>query len=245
MHEHDDFRLLHEFYKTARHKLDDGPWDYLRGAAETETTFRRNRAALDINNSDRLAGYSSTTNGFEHAFRYANGVMTDLGTLGGNYSYGIGINNSNAVVGGAFVDSGNKIYHAFIAVNNSMVDLNTQLDATGAGWTLTEARAINDAGQIVGTGIFDGVNRAFLLNPLPAAPLPTITGVRVSAGDILVSFTTIADVTYAVEARTLLTTGNWGPLIGSIPGTGAVITITNAGAASLPQQFYRVRAVVP
>ena len=47
MHEHDDYRLLQEFYKAAQHRLEPGPWDYLRGAAETETTFRRNRAALD------------------------------------------------------------------------------------------------------------------------------------------------------------------------------------------------------
>ncbi len=47
MHAHDDYRLLHEFYKAARAKLEDGPWDYLRGGAETETTFLRNRAALD------------------------------------------------------------------------------------------------------------------------------------------------------------------------------------------------------
>jgi glycolate oxidase len=47
MHAHDDFRLLQEFYKAAKHKLDSGPWDYLAGAAETETTFRRNRAAID------------------------------------------------------------------------------------------------------------------------------------------------------------------------------------------------------
>jgi glycolate oxidase len=47
MHVHDDFRLLQEFYKIARRKLGHGPWDYLQGAAETETTFRRNRAAID------------------------------------------------------------------------------------------------------------------------------------------------------------------------------------------------------
>ncbi len=47
MHVHDDYRLPHEFYKAARAKLEDGPWDYLRGGAETETTFLRNRAALD------------------------------------------------------------------------------------------------------------------------------------------------------------------------------------------------------
>ncbi len=42
-----DFQLLHEFYAAARKRLNDGVWDYLIGAAETETTFRRNRAALD------------------------------------------------------------------------------------------------------------------------------------------------------------------------------------------------------
>ncbi len=42
-----DFQLLHEFYPAARQQLSDGVWDYLIGAAETETTFRRNRAALD------------------------------------------------------------------------------------------------------------------------------------------------------------------------------------------------------
>ncbi len=42
-----DFRLFHEFYKAAKENLSDGVWDYLIGASETETTFRRNRAALD------------------------------------------------------------------------------------------------------------------------------------------------------------------------------------------------------
>ena len=42
-----ELRLLHELFKTARKNLSDGHWDYLVGAAETETTFRRNRAAFD------------------------------------------------------------------------------------------------------------------------------------------------------------------------------------------------------
>lgn len=41
------FQLLHEFFSAARERLTDGAWDYLVGAAETETTFKRNRAALD------------------------------------------------------------------------------------------------------------------------------------------------------------------------------------------------------
>ncbi len=47
-----------------------------------------------------------------------------------------------------------------------MVDLNT-LIGPASGWILNSANAINDLGQITGTGTFDGVNRAFLLTPVP------------------------------------------------------------------------------
>ena len=42
-----DFETLQEFAKIAKKKLDQNSWDYLFGAAETETTCRRNRQALD------------------------------------------------------------------------------------------------------------------------------------------------------------------------------------------------------
>jgi glycolate oxidase len=41
------FQTLHEIVKAARANLSQGPWDYLVGGAETETTLRRNRQALD------------------------------------------------------------------------------------------------------------------------------------------------------------------------------------------------------
>jgi isopentenyl diphosphate isomerase/L-lactate dehydrogenase-like FMN-dependent dehydrogenase len=43
----DRFQTLHEIAKAARLNLAPGPWDYLVGGAETETTLRRNRQALD------------------------------------------------------------------------------------------------------------------------------------------------------------------------------------------------------
>jgi glycolate oxidase len=43
----DKFQTLHELVKAARQNLAPGPWDYLVGATETETTLRRNRQALD------------------------------------------------------------------------------------------------------------------------------------------------------------------------------------------------------
>ncbi|HEX3974176.1 MAG TPA: alpha-hydroxy acid oxidase [Stellaceae bacterium] len=41
------FETLHEFVKAARFKLAPTTWDYVVGAAETETTLKRNRYALD------------------------------------------------------------------------------------------------------------------------------------------------------------------------------------------------------
>src|SRR5205809_476401 len=43
----DRFSTLHEIVRAARHNLAPGPWDYLIGGTETETTLRRNRQALD------------------------------------------------------------------------------------------------------------------------------------------------------------------------------------------------------
>jgi isopentenyl diphosphate isomerase/L-lactate dehydrogenase-like FMN-dependent dehydrogenase len=43
----DQFRNLHEFIPAARKKLPDAHWDYLIGGAESETTLRRNRHAID------------------------------------------------------------------------------------------------------------------------------------------------------------------------------------------------------
>jgi isopentenyl diphosphate isomerase/L-lactate dehydrogenase-like FMN-dependent dehydrogenase len=42
-----DFQVLHEIVAKARQNLNQNDWDYIVGAAETETTMRRNRLAID------------------------------------------------------------------------------------------------------------------------------------------------------------------------------------------------------
>jgi len=42
-----DFQTLHEIVAKARQNLGQNDWDYIVGGAETETTLRRNRHALD------------------------------------------------------------------------------------------------------------------------------------------------------------------------------------------------------
>src|SRR6201747_775775 len=43
----EEVQNLHEFIRKARANLNQNAWDYIVGAAETETTMRRNRLALD------------------------------------------------------------------------------------------------------------------------------------------------------------------------------------------------------
>lgn len=200
-------------------------------------------SALAINNSEQIAGYSAADSGLDHAFRYENGTMTDLGTLGGGYSYAVGINNNGVIVGGSFVDTGNSTYHAFICTNTTMIDLNTLIDLSGTGWTLTEARAINDSGQIVGFGQFGGNKHAFLLNPIVADPGPSITGISFAGSDVALSFTTSATADYVVEERDNFETGSWADAVTGIVGTGNIVTATVPGATGLNRRFYRVRLV--
>jgi isopentenyl diphosphate isomerase/L-lactate dehydrogenase-like FMN-dependent dehydrogenase len=46
-HANDDFLVLHEIVKAAKENLSPEAWDYLIGGAETETTLKRNRQAID------------------------------------------------------------------------------------------------------------------------------------------------------------------------------------------------------
>lgn len=125
--------------------------------------------AYGINNSGQVVGWSG------NAFLYSGGIMTNLGTLSGwDISRAYGINDQGQVVGAAYIqDPLGPFYEqprAFIFDDGMMTNLNSLIDP-GSGWTLQEARDINEFGQIVGWGLLDGQTRAFLLTPT-AVPLP-------------------------------------------------------------------------
>lgn len=150
-------------------------------------------AAIGINDSGQVAGYSYNANGSYpdgpyHAFITGpNGIgMTSLGAMGGDWSYASGINNLGQVVGVAGYNPYASHANSFIYSDGVMVNL-SYLDAViQAGWTGLYASAINDNGQIVGSGILNGVVQAFLLSsaddedfyrsyvpfPIPLSPPP-------------------------------------------------------------------------
>jgi probable HAF family extracellular repeat protein len=115
---------------------------------------------MDINNAGDVVGKSQTDSGAFHGFVYSSGSLVDIGVLpGGSQSFAYGINNRGDVVGAA--DTGGTL-HAVIYQKGELTDLNSLLPE-GSGWVLTEARAITENGQIVGTGVVNGQERAFLL----------------------------------------------------------------------------------
>jgi len=118
--------------------------------------------AYGINDAGQVVGYSETSNEWNHAFLYSNGTMTDLGTLpGGTTSYAQAINDAGQIVGESDTSNGGE--DAFLYSNGTMIDLNSLLPAN-SGWTLENATAINNQGEIVGSGAHNGNTRAFLLN---------------------------------------------------------------------------------
>ena len=121
---------------------------------------------LAVNDLGQVAGRSELGTFGQHAFLSDpnGGPLRDLGTLGGFSSYGEGINDFGAVTGYSLL-SDNSTPRAFLyTFDLGMRDLNTVL-APGSGWTLTDARDINELGQIVGIGSFGGEVHAFLLSP--------------------------------------------------------------------------------
>ena len=121
--------------------------------------------ATDLNNAAQVVGYSQIRSGEYRAYIYSGGALTDLGVLqGGTQSLAYGINNSGQVVGASDSAAASTL-HAFIYSGGRMRDLNSLIPAN-SGWVLTEAREINNSGQIVGNGIKDGHPRGFLLTPV-------------------------------------------------------------------------------
>jgi probable HAF family extracellular repeat protein len=125
-----------------------------------------NSLAYHINDRGQAVGYSETgVGGTRHAFLTTEGHMCDLGTVSGlDNSVAFDINSAGEAVGAAAPAPDAPSQRALLWHNGQTIDLNRFLPPA-SGWTLDEAHAINDRGQIAGRGRFHGQPCAFLLTP--------------------------------------------------------------------------------
>jgi probable HAF family extracellular repeat protein len=109
-----------------------------------------------------------------HAFLYSNGQMIDLGTFGGKYSSGAGVNNAGDVTGAA--DTPTDASHAFLYSNGQLIDLGTLGGRSSGG------SDINQAGEIVGSSeTVAGPRHAFLYSNGQMIDLGTLGGAYINS----------------------------------------------------------------
>lgn len=124
--------------------------------------------ATGINDLGQVVGNASIANGDNRAFLYSAGSMLNLGMPAGaaGNSYARALNIKGQVIGYYTLNSDpNKTRRAFFYSNGVIADVSSL--ASGLADIDYTTLRINDAGQLAGTGKINGVQRAFLLTPLP------------------------------------------------------------------------------
>ena len=128
-------------------KVEDGRLSLLEGMA----------GAYAINNAGQILGATSTG---QSAIRDADGSLRllDFGASGN-------LNELGWTVGSAAVGD---VRHGFLYRDGRSYDLNSLLGAEDAArWVLSAGLDVNDHGQIVGAGLFNGKPMPFLATPVP------------------------------------------------------------------------------
>ncbi len=132
--------------------------------------------ATSVTDTGQAAGSAFRGNpasGQSNAFWYDGTKSVDLGTLPGNVgSAALGINSSGWIVGFVNPHSGGLDpittfgigQKAVLWVQGTIYNL-ASLVTNATGWNMIYATAINNNGQIVGTGLINGAQHVFLLTP--------------------------------------------------------------------------------
>lgn len=146
------------------------------------TVFHNNNTILDLHSLiPQGAKFSQAT-----SINNANWIVGDyldenFRSRGFYFNYEVGMNfletpgfnlNLNAISDtGIIVGSTNESRAMMWTTETGLVDLNT-LVVPNSGWTLIEAQDVNDAGWIVGRGLYNGIYQPYIAKPTDAVPEP-------------------------------------------------------------------------
>jgi probable HAF family extracellular repeat protein len=109
-----------------------------------------NDSGLVTGNADIYRFFTLKRRGMTHAFVWSVQTnMRDLGTLGGDYSYGTGINSNNHVAGYSTINGVDNRIHAFLHDGVTMRDLGS-LDGSSEASDRSFGLGVNSADQVVG-----------------------------------------------------------------------------------------------
>lgn len=137
-------------------------------------------SVTSINDAGQIVGYrvdrspDPTEPNLPSGWVYANGQFAATAIQQPQF-----IDDAGDIVGASFVIGGADELdaHAFVTVGGVTQDLNNLIAAgSGTGWVLSQANAISSTGQIVGWGLLNGTQHAFLLNPQASSGPPAATG---------------------------------------------------------------------
>ncbi len=150
------------------------------------------------------------------------GLFIHIGKLNPSdtFSDAYGVNDHAQVVGESH-GTGAFLFTVTGPTTGTLQSLNALLASGSDGWTILSASAINDEGQIVGLGQFDGQQYAVLLNPIPEPSTLALAAVgfialiawrlrraRPAAGVVLMAF--VACLLFPTTARAQIYVSNGG-----------------------------------
>jgi 6-phosphogluconolactonase len=162
----------------------------------------RESIGLAINNAGDITGFLSTgtCSGGNlmpaclaplHAFVYQGSGLVDIGTLGGTYSEGTGINDQNEIAGVSSV-AGSSLNHVFLYAQGHMRDLGGV-----AGESFIHA-AINNRGEIVGTATNSaGTESSFIYRGHSFEKIPLVAAGLNNSGHIAGTYTAASGSSHA------------------------------------------------
>lgn len=153
-----------------------------------------------VNIRGRIAGTAMFEDGpgnivGSHAIRWLGRMPQDLGTLGGNYSVALGIDDADRIVGYSTLP-GESHVRAFLWENGTMSPL-----ASPAGASEVYAYDISNTGYIVGTAAGPGAAKPYLWTNGVISPLPIPASSR-TGGAAAVNNAGVAVGTYEVNQFT-------------------------------------------